>query len=726
LIIEILYQYKKQEDDVSFSELSKTKNQLQNELADMQLQQRESTQQVAAYQLQLAEQEKQAEEYQAQLHEFENSLVTIREEKRIIYENFNDLQMHLNQREQILQELNTKLLEIYSSRAWKLIKKMWQMRLWLAPKNSWREGFARKILKVRSIEGHQKLNLKPTETDKFTTERINDVDHFITENKIDIEVSIIIPVYNAIEYTKECIASIYSLPQNIPFEVIVINNASVDKTKGFLEKEKNRHPNFAVITLEENLGFGPAVNIGIDQAIGKYIIILNNDTIVSNGWLSRLIAHLETDPSIGIISPVTNYVGEGLQVDKDSENLIPDQTAINNYSQKISNKMDLIYEANRLVFFCVLIKRELIDQIGKLDENYKKGNFEDDDYCLRTRFAGYRLAIAKNSFVFHRGSMTFKINKISHDELMEKNRLKFYKKVGRISTSYRPLTYFNKNREIVLSVIVRTKDRPKLLIKALTSLANQYFRDFEVVLVNDGGICVKDIINEFQNFFPIKYIKHNISHGRTAAINAGLQRAEGRWIGYLDDDDILYPWHFEVLMQSAKENENKTIYSNSNFSLLKSSNSLEPSSLMGIEKWKFDKNEFLIRNRIPIHSYIHLKEYSDKLNNWDESFDRLEDYEFLLRLNLVSDFYHVDKFTCEYRFYLDVSNSISFEGREKYIYALRKIYTMYPVCEDWLKIARQETINAMVKQVDQIKEISKKYKDTEKVQREVIRLVTGL
>ncbi len=303
--------------------------------------------------------------------------------------------------------------------------------------------------------------------------RVNELT-FNKDEKIYFKVSIIIPVHNVLSMTKDCLHSIYNENKNLKFEVIIVDNGSDDGTSKWLMEEKNKYSNLKIFTLDKNIGFGPAVNLGIQRSKGEFIVILNNDTLVSPDWLENLLTVVKIDPSVGIVSPVTNSAGGSPQMDIQTKNLPPDPVEIAQYAKSIVNRTEVYYEPNRLIFFCVLIRRELFDLIGYLDESYEKGNFEDDDYCLRARMAGYRLAIAKNSFVYHYGSATFKFkaNKISHDKWMKVNSEHFYRKTGRISVSSLPRLSSSSKIEKTISVILRTKDHPKLLKNAFNSLKN--------------------------------------------------------------------------------------------------------------------------------------------------------------------------------------------------------------------------------------------------------------
>ncbi len=126
---------------------------------------------------------------------------------------------------------------------------------------------------------------------------------------------------------------------------------------------------------------------------------------------------------------------------------------------------------------------------------------------------------------------------------------------------------------------------------------------------------------------------------------------------------------------------------------------------------------------------MHERECVEKVGLWNESLDRLEDYEFLIRLSAMYDFYHVKKVTCEYRYYLDYANSIT-EGREKYLTALQEIYHQYPVSTRDNISARQSVVDALREQVRMIDQLKRNAGNSAAEKRavnwQIIRVVTGL
>jgi GT2 family glycosyltransferase/2-polyprenyl-3-methyl-5-hydroxy-6-metoxy-1,4-benzoquinol methylase len=236
--------------------------------------------------------------------------------------------------------------------------------------------------------------------------------------------SIVILTLNNLEYTKQCIESIRRYTPEA-YEIIVVDNGSKDGTIEYLESQ----PDIKLIKNPTNLGFALGNNIGMKEARGDYIVVLNNDTIVTQGWLTRLIACAESDPSIGIVGPRSNYVA-GIQIVKD----VPydnDMNAMQEFARKWSIENSGKYEETiRVIGFCMLIKREVIEKIGGFDPLYESGNFEDDDFCIRAIRAGFKIKIAHDVFIHHYGSKTFASEKINYTESMLKNWERFKRKWG--------------------------------------------------------------------------------------------------------------------------------------------------------------------------------------------------------------------------------------------------------------------------------------------------------
>ncbi|AFH50273.1 Glycosyltransferase [Ignavibacterium album JCM 16511] len=239
------------------------------------------------------------------------------------------------------------------------------------------------------------------------------------------KVSFIVIAHNQVEYTKKCIDSLKEKVKT-SYEVILIDNASTDATESTFSKGYDFIKYFHN---KINLGFPAGVNQGIRAALGDYILILNNDTILTDNLIERLIEVAESDPQIGIVGPISNEVS-GLQKDENAKyNSIEE---MHKYAAEVREKnKGQILHFPRVAFLCTLIKREVIDKIGGLDERFSPGNYEDDDFCLRAQLAGYKTVIAKDVFIHHYGSKSFKAyGEKAYAERLMKNQKTFVKKWG--------------------------------------------------------------------------------------------------------------------------------------------------------------------------------------------------------------------------------------------------------------------------------------------------------
>lgn len=245
------------------------------------------------------------------------------------------------------------------------------------------------------------------------------------------KVSVVILTYNNWAYTRQCLTSLQKPGRYPNMEVIVIDNGSTDETRQRLAELDSDL--FRIMFSSTNLGFAAGNSLGCRKASGEYIILLNNDTIVPDGsWIRRLIHPLAIDPDLGMTGPMSNHVGNDQAVDHFVGN--PVEGA---HSDWLRDFYEFYEGGSRytdlLGFFCVAIKRSVIEQIGDLDSNYGVGMFEDDDYCERVKRAGYKLAIIEDAFVYHHGSATIKkLKPGEYDQLWRNNKSYYERKWNKV------------------------------------------------------------------------------------------------------------------------------------------------------------------------------------------------------------------------------------------------------------------------------------------------------
>jgi GT2 family glycosyltransferase/glycosyltransferase involved in cell wall biosynthesis len=234
--------------------------------------------------------------------------------------------------------------------------------------------------------------------------------------------SLIILTYNNLDYTRLCLDSIYARTRYPDFEVILVDNASQDETPEFLREFAQRHANVRLVLNQTNQGFARGNNQGADEAQGQVLVFLNNDIVVTEGWLSGLLRHLE-DPQVGMAGPVTNASGNQSRIAVDYEDL-EDMPAF--AAQYTADHRGQAFEIRMLPFQCVAIPCAVFEEVGPLDERFGVGMFEDDDYALRLKQHGYKILCAEDVFVHHWGSASFsKIDFEAYWDLFRKNLHKF-------------------------------------------------------------------------------------------------------------------------------------------------------------------------------------------------------------------------------------------------------------------------------------------------------------
>jgi GT2 family glycosyltransferase/glycosyltransferase involved in cell wall biosynthesis len=253
----------------------------------------------------------------------------------------------------------------------------------------------------------------------------------------DRMVSIVILTYNNIDLTRICVESLIQYTQYTPLEMIFVDNNSQDSTRSYLKEVEKKHTNVQLILNEENLGFAHGNNQGAATAQGAFIVFLNNDTVVTQGWMQGLIRYLD-DPESGMVGPVTNSSGNKTRIAVDYKTLDEMHRFAAEYTARHSGQS---FEIRMLPFQCVALRRTVFEEIGPLDETFGIGMFEDDDYAIRLRQKGYKILCAEDVFIHHWGSASFsKIGFTNYWQLFKQNRIKFEQKWGEewIPHTHRP------------------------------------------------------------------------------------------------------------------------------------------------------------------------------------------------------------------------------------------------------------------------------------------------
>lgn len=202
----------------------------------------------------------------------------------------------------------------------------------------------------------------------------------------------------------------------------------------------------------------------------------------------------------------------------------------------------------------------------------------------------------------------------------------------------------------LVSVIIRTKDRPRLLREALTSVAEQTYPNIEAVVINDGGQDVESVVRDFRGALTkMQYVQHEVNRGRPAAANTGIQKAEGEWICFLDDDDLYEPDALRILISSGTKAGASAVYGQVIREHYRPDGSRDPEMSDYLYARSFDRDLLYWQNYIPINALIFKKQALAEIRAFDNSLSVTEDWDFFLRLAESHDFLYVPVLVAHYR-----------------------------------------------------------------------------
>lgn len=222
-------------------------------------------------------------------------------------------------------------------------------------------------------------------------------------NPFPFACSIIIPVFNKVELTRQCLMQLAEVTMGIPYEVVIVDNQSTDGTREFLESLGG---DVQIIRNTENLGFAKACNQGAQAARGKHLVFLNNDTIPRSGWLDALIHEVDSHSDVDVVGSKLLYPDNTIQ----HAGVVISRLYRTPYHIFLQVPEDLPAVNMRKEFqavtaACMLVRREAFEKVGGFDEGFVNG-FEDVDLCLKIRQMGRKIIYQPQSCLYHLESQT--------------------------------------------------------------------------------------------------------------------------------------------------------------------------------------------------------------------------------------------------------------------------------------------------------------------------------
>ena len=242
------------------------------------------------------------------------------------------------------------------------------------------------------------------------------------------KVSVIVLAHNEQAFTEACLDSLDRFSRYPDLEVIVVDNASTDSTPEFLARWAAGRTYAKWVRSGANTGFSSGNNLGAREASGDYLVFLNNDCYVTDGWVAGMLAHFRADANLGLLGPVTNRSGNESVIDISYADMEQMAVQARRYTRAHRGQRT---RPGVLHWFCVMLPRRIWRELGELDEGFGLGMFEDDDYTLRVRAAGYEALCAEDVFIHHHHSASFgRLPKEEYDALFARNRQYFESKWG--------------------------------------------------------------------------------------------------------------------------------------------------------------------------------------------------------------------------------------------------------------------------------------------------------
>lgn len=503
--------------------------------------------------------------------------------------------------------------------------------------------------------------------------------------------------YNSEKWIERCFSSwldiVYDLKK---INIFVVDNASTDHTLDLLNEFGKKHGNkfgtFNIINEKKNWGFGTANNIGFSQGNSDIVCFLNIDTElfadtfielekevkkaddITGLWEFRQFPY-EHPKMYDVLTGETSWSsGAAFAVKRSLFAMIKGfDERIFMYAEDVDLSWRIRSEGYILKYVPrVKIKHYSYESAGELKPNQHVFSVVNN-LLLRYRFGSFK-TILRGHMMFWNHMRKPEAFPNAHKMLMKEYlksfcQIKHFYKHGKYKKTndagyFTGWDYclirdgaFHKNvlpkEQPLVSIIVRTCGRPSILRETLISLRNQTYSNLEIVVVEDGEALSGEMIKKEFSDLNILYHPTVRKVGRSKAGNIAMTLSHGKYLNFLDDDDVFFADHVEVLVAALEKTRKMAAYATS-YETPIVINSREPyeyeiKNYLGIHKQPFDKIILCHHNYIPIQCIMFEKKLFEEHGGLDETVDALEDWDMWVRYSLYTDFAFVFKTTSMYR-----------------------------------------------------------------------------
>jgi GT2 family glycosyltransferase/glycosyltransferase involved in cell wall biosynthesis/2-polyprenyl-3-methyl-5-hydroxy-6-metoxy-1,4-benzoquinol methylase len=335
-----------------------------------------------------------------------NTVKDLQGRYEIIEQELRQTRQNLLEHQQSHTRLREELGIVYSTLSWRLTRPLRLATAWRRKLFRRKRNHMQLVPHMQSTQGSMVDQRSGIQFSFMVPRPIMVLDHH-NEN-----VDIVICVHNALADVKRCLESVVGCTTQ-PFNIILVDDGSSEDTASYLQEFSRSH-GAELIRNENALGYTFSANIGLKHSNGEYVVLLNSDTIVTDGWIDRMVACFRSDTSIGVVGPLSNTASwqsvPEIESGGDwSDNPLPTSVTVTDMGRMIARYSARMYpELKFLNGFCFMMRRNVLQEIGYFDEeNFGRGYGEENDYSLRVRAAGLKLAVCDDVYVFHAQSKSY-------------------------------------------------------------------------------------------------------------------------------------------------------------------------------------------------------------------------------------------------------------------------------------------------------------------------------
>ncbi len=522
--------------------------------------------------------------------------------------------------------------------------------------------------------------------------------------------------YNQEKYLPKLIDSVLNQTyKNI--ELFIFDDASTDNTHIMVE-QYNDDPRFHFLRNEKNIGSERNYKQASEAGSGKYKMVFGGDDFLHPTYIETTVRYLEEHPKCVLAYTPAIWVDENDQEIKIGEHIgHPKQTRIGGRNEVA----DLLVFDNYITPCTLIVRSEALKEIDPAVDIKAPAALDWEQYV--------RLALLNNNFIFIKEPLSYyrihseQISQkkfynslrplqahiyilqktLKHPkakELLQDRKEEIIQHLLRRYETYRHLPEAKQyEKEIIklqnkldsfarklpplsekplVSVILTTYNRRELLHDAIESVLAQTYKNFELLIVNDAGEDVSDIVESF-NDPRIKLFTHRFNSGLPFARNTALRFIQGEIVCYLDDDDLYKQHHLHTLVQTYKKHNPAVVFTGSLYvdeeihngkrTIIK-----EETPFDNIE---YSKERLHIQNFIPVNAWSHRAETIKEVGYFDETLTSMEDWDYLLKLSRKYDFYQVKEITVEVRRRINIADNMLRREQKNFVPIYEKLYERY-------------------------------------------------